>query len=693
MRAAGVSRFGIGLVIAAVLAVGTTGAFVVTQKERARDLTRWQDKLDIIADSRARDVSGWVQAQFREMSALADNAALQVYFVTLQTQPKADAAAGRPAQADYLRNLLSLTADRLGFQPAAATLDQQLRANVNKQATGGLALLDKDGQLVMATNGMPAIDGTLAARLQHMPRGQSSLLDIEQLQDGSQRIGFVVPVYAVQAEHSASSQVGMLVGIKPLDARFFGLLNPSASSEKTLETALVRKEGEEARYLTPLLDQSPVMSRRESAADAAAPYAIAHPATFADKTDYRSHHVLLTAREISSTPWTLLVKIDRDEALAESVAWRRTIIGAFVLLMVAMVATLIAVWRHASARRAAEMALQAQQFAAESEARARLLSLVTDHQPEPLYIVDAEMQVWFMNHAASEAMKTAPEAARGMALSNLAGNALAQSLLPHCREALASNKPQEALLKRLEGSVTRIINTRFVPLEQVPVEGLAPGTRGVLVTEQDITATIEEREKRLHTLHQLVAMLVSLVDRRDPNAAQHSAHVATVAAAAAQEMGLDAAMIETTETAARLMNLGKMDVPAELLMRTGTLNNEEKSRVRSSIAASAMLIDGIEFNGPVAETLRQSQEQADGNGPLKLKGDDILISARIIAAANAVVSMLSPRAYRKSMSIEEAVSQLQADARFDRKVTAAISNYLLNGSGDKPFNLNLAKSA
>ena len=685
MRFPNISRFGIAAVIAAVILVGAAGAVLVTQKERARDITRWQDKLDLIADARARDITGWVQSQFRELSALADNAALQVYFVTLQSQQQQPAAAGSqpPAQADYLRNLLTLTADRLGFQPPASTIDQQLRANVAKQGTGGLAMLDKNGRLLMATAGMPAISDQLAAKIQQAPRGQTSLLDIEQLEDGTQRIGFIVPIYAVQADHNAALQVGTLVGIKPIDARFTSLLTPTASGEKSLEVALVRREGDQLRYLTPLLDQSPLMSRREqnNEATSAAAYGAAHPSSFATRMDYRGQDVLLTSREIPTTPWVLLAKIDRSEALAESMAWRRTIIAVFTLLVVAMVTTLLAVWRHASARRAAEMTAQAQRYAAESEARANLLSLVTNHQPEPLYIVDADLQVWFTNQAASDMMKISADDARGKPLANLAGNARAQALAPHCKQALASGQPQQALLQQQDGSTTRHIDTRFVPLAQIPVDGLASGTRGVLVTEQDITATLQEREKRLHTLHQLVAMLVSLVDRRDPNAAQHSAQVATVAAATARDMGLTSELIETTETAARLMNLGKMEVPAELLMRTGTLNSEEKTRIRSSLAASAVLIEGIEFNGPVAETLRQAQEQIDGNGPLGLKSDAILISARIIAAANAIVSMLSPRAYRKSLSIEEAVSQLQADPRFDRKVVAAISNYLLNHEG------------
>ncbi len=187
----------------------------------------------------------------------------------------------------------------------------------------------------------------------------------------------------------------------------------------------------------------------------------------------------------------------------------------------------------------------------------------------------------------------------------------------------------------------------------------------------------------MSTLNQLVAVLVSLVDARDPNAAQHSAYTAHIAGVVARQMGLDANSIETTETAARLLNLGKINVPRELLV-SKELNESERLSIRSSLAKSADIVEGIAFEGPVAQVLRQSNEHVDGSGPLKLKGDTILISARIVAASNALIGMISPRAWRESMSLEQAMEVIKSEtgSHFDSAVVEALDRCLAEGGSE-----------
>ena len=132
------------------------------------------------------------------------------------------------------------------------------------------------------------------------------------------------------------------------------------------------------------------------------------------------------------------------------------------------------------------------------------------------------------------------------------------------------------------------------------------------------------------------------------------------------------------------MNLGKILVPAELLTKRGRLSDEEIQQVRGSILASADLLEGIEFEGPVVETLRQLQERWDGIGkPRGLKGEEIIVTARIVAVANAFVAMVSPRAYRPGIGFDEAIEMLlsQVGTVFARGTVAALVNYLDNRKG------------
>ena len=146
-------------------------------------------------------------------------------------------------------------------------------------------------------------------------------------------------------------------------------------------------------------------------------------------------------------------------------------------------------------------------------------------------------------------------------------------------------------------------------------------------------------------------------------------------------MKLSPAESSTARIAAALMNLGKMLVPDTLLTKQEKLNDGEIRLIRESLQTSADLISAIEFDGPVAETMRQLQENFDGSGhPRQLAGDAILLPARIVAVANAFVAMVSPRAWRPGLDVDTAATQLLKDAggKFDRRVVVALINLLDN---------------
>ena len=146
-------------------------------------------------------------------------------------------------------------------------------------------------------------------------------------------------------------------------------------------------------------------------------------------------------------------------------------------------------------------------------------------------------------------------------------------------------------------------------------------------------------------------------------------------------MALPAADVATARIAAALMNVGKILVPTPVLTKTEKLSEAEMRLVRESIQTSADLLEGVDFDGPVAASLRQLQENWDGSGaPLGLKGEGILLPARIVAVANAFVAMTSPRSWRAGLAFDEAIAELvkQAGVKFDRRVVAALVNLLEN---------------
>jgi HD-GYP domain-containing protein (c-di-GMP phosphodiesterase class II) len=270
----------------------------------------------------------------------------------------------------------------------------------------------------------------------------------------------------------------------------------------------------------------------------------------------------------------------------------------------------------------------------------------------------------------------------GKPIANVLGPAAAKRVLRLNHEAMENNRVVTEY-----GAVDIGGKHRMIQSEHIPLKGAGGGVSGVLTVEDDITDFVTERERRARTLNQLVRTLVDVVDKRDPFAAQHSARVAKVARAVAKEMNLSDVEIETAEIAGSLLNLGKILIPEAVLAKTEGLTDEERGMIRNSIMTSAELLRGIEFDGPVVETLQQAQANFDGSGNPPLKGDEILVTSRIIAVANAFIGMISDRAFRQALSIDQAIDALMKGVGkgFDRRVVAALINYLDNHGGREGF--------
>jgi len=304
---------------AALAAAAIYGALRITDGDRERDLQAWQGKLGIVADSRAAAVDHWLQGQFSGLTQIARNTALQLYFTQITaTSASPDKADTDIARAGYLRNLLTVIADRMGFdQPAQGP---RVAANVQRIGVAGIALIAMDGRVIAATDGMPSVRGRTLDNLSRGAPGEARLLDLYLDSTGDASIGFAVPIFAVQAEESAAGQVGWVVGIKRPAAELYPLLRQPGAVWNTAEALLVRRVDAGIEYLSPTRAADDVLGRL-FAADTprlAAAFALENPGGFAIRRDYQGRDVLVSARKIRAAPWTLFYKIDRAEALGPS---------------------------------------------------------------------------------------------------------------------------------------------------------------------------------------------------------------------------------------------------------------------------------------------------------------------------------------------------------------------------------------
>ncbi len=195
---------------------------------------------------------------------------------------------------------------------------------------------------------------------------------------------------------------------------------------------------------------------------------------------------------------------------------------------------------------------------------------------------------------------------------------------------------------------------------------------GVGVVVVDITQRFEAAAVRNELMHSAVDAIAATIDARDPYTAGHQRHVAELAAAIAAELGLDPDAIEGVRLAAGLHDVGKIGVPVEILTRPSELRPAEWELLKTHPGMGYDILAGIDFPWPIAVMVLQHHERLDGSGyPNGLRGDQIILGARIIAVADTLEAMEANRPFRLSPGVDAALDELR-DGRGTRYDTTVV---------------------
>ncbi|MCD4847857.1 MAG: tetratricopeptide repeat protein [Candidatus Aegiribacteria sp.] len=176
----------------------------------------------------------------------------------------------------------------------------------------------------------------------------------------------------------------------------------------------------------------------------------------------------------------------------------------------------------------------------------------------------------------------------------------------------------------------------------------------------DRTIELKNSYNKLERGFQGTIVLISkITELRDPYTSGHQIRVAKLACAIAREMNLPEEKIEAIRIASLVHDIGKINVPQEILSKPGTLSNLEMKMIQIHPLAGYTILSEINFPWPIAEIVRDHHEYIDGSGyPRGLKADDISIEARIICVADVIEAMSSHRPYRAVLGLKEAVQEI-----------------------------------
>ncbi len=175
--------------------------------------------------------------------------------------------------------------------------------------------------------------------------------------------------------------------------------------------------------------------------------------------------------------------------------------------------------------------------------------------------------------------------------------------------------------------------------------------------------------------------LLIAVDTKDRYTFKHSQKVTERALALARAVGLSEEEMRALEVAGKLHDVGKIGIPANVLRKPGALTPEEWKTIQEHPRLGYMVLQQLPQMETMLEAVLHHHERWDGNGyPDGLKGKQIPKLARILAIADAYSAMLADRPYRKALSRQEALREIQdcAGTQFDPELAELFADLPLS---------------
>lgn len=189
-----------------------------------------------------------------------------------------------------------------------------------------------------------------------------------------------------------------------------------------------------------------------------------------------------------------------------------------------------------------------------------------------------------------------------------------------------------------------------------------------------------EDEKRhveeMADLHmRTIEALALAIEAKDQTTHDHLQRVRVYAVEVAKDLDVPPEGMEALQAAALLHDIGKLAIPEHIISKPGRLTPEEFEKMKIHPLVGAQILERVRFPYPVVPIVRAHHEKFDGTGyPLGLRGNQIPIGARILAAVDFLDALASDRQYRRALPLKEAMSRLSAESgkSFDPQVVKVL---------------------
>jgi putative nucleotidyltransferase with HDIG domain len=193
----------------------------------------------------------------------------------------------------------------------------------------------------------------------------------------------------------------------------------------------------------------------------------------------------------------------------------------------------------------------------------------------------------------------------------------------------------------------------------------------IVQVEQEKKHVVEMNGLHLRTIEALALA----IDAKDHTTHDHLQRVQLYAVEIGKDLGLSESGLDAIRAASMLHDIGKLAVPEHIISKPGKLTRAEFEKMKIHPVVGAEILERVRFPYPVVPIVHSHHEKWDGTGyPDGLKGNEIPIGARILAAVDCLDALASDRQYRRALPLDEAMARVAAEAgtAFDPAVVRAL---------------------
>jgi PAS domain S-box-containing protein/putative nucleotidyltransferase with HDIG domain len=306
-----------------------------------------------------------------------------------------------------------------------------------------------------------------------------------------------------------------------------------------------------------------------------------------------------------------------------------------------------------------EMALYKSKMERRLREREQWLSTILRSIGDGIIAADARGRIEFMNPLAERLTGWSHEEALDRPLGDVFAAGAASTGGENAPAAKGGGGIAASLIAVEEILASRNGGAFPIELSSTPIIDGKKGPRGNVYIFRDITRRKESEDRLRRALEGMVQAMSVTIEMRDPYTAGHQHRVSRLSVAIAREMGLPEPRIEGIRMAGDIHDIGKIYVPAEILSKPGKLTEIEFTIIKTHPQVGYDILKNVEFPWPIADIVVQHHERLNGGGyPAGLKGETILLEARIITVADVVEAMSSHRPYRPSHGIDKALAEI-----------------------------------